>query len=56
MNQNKEKFEQVEVELDDQILLELALEAHRRDITLNALCNDILQKHIKENETKNGVT
>ena len=44
----KENLVEVEVELDDQVILRLALEAHRRDITLNQLCNEILGDFIEQ--------
>ena len=47
----KENLVEVEVELDDQVVLRLAMEAHRRDITLNQLCNEILGDFAEENKT-----
>ncbi len=41
----------VEIDLDDEVLLRLALEAHKRNITLNKFVNDIL-KEILERETR----
>lgn len=38
----------VEVDLDDEVLLRLALEAHRRDITLNQLINESLKSFIEQ--------
>ena len=36
----------VEIDLDDDVLLKLALEAHRRNLTLNDLCIEILQNYV----------
>ena len=36
----------VEIDLEDDVLLKLALEAHKRNITLNDLCVEILQAYI----------
>lgn len=42
---------QVPVDLDDDVMLKLAMEAHKRDITLNKMVEEILQKMIdKHNE------
>ena len=38
----------VEVDLDDEVLLRLALEAHRKDITLNQLINESLKSFIEQ--------
>jgi hypothetical protein len=38
--------EQVEVNLPDDVLFELMLMAHERDITLNQLCNEILREQL----------
>ena len=37
-----------EVDLDDEVLLRLALEAHRKDITLNQLINESLKSFIEQ--------
>jgi len=42
-------FVSVEVELSDSVILQLALIAHKRDITLNQLCNDILREYEERN-------
>lgn len=39
----EENFVEIPIELDDKTLLELALLAHERNITLNQLINKILQ-------------
>jgi predicted DNA-binding ribbon-helix-helix protein len=36
----------VPIELEDEVLLELAMMAHDRDITLNQLCREIIQAEI----------
>ena len=38
--------EEVELDLDDETILKLALEAHKRDITLNKMIEIILQQAI----------
>jgi len=44
--------QEVEVNLPDDVLFELMLMAHRRDITLNQLCNEILREQLaSEKET-----
>ena len=48
---NKEdNFVEVEIELDDDVLLKLAMLAHDLDITFNQLCNDILKSKIEKRE------
>ena len=42
----KEGIEEVEIELKDDKILELALIAHERDITLNELINNILKDYL----------
>lgn len=37
----------IQVDLDDEVILFLALEAHKRDITLNKLINEILKDYIE---------
>ena len=38
--------EEVEVNLAEDVLFELMMMAHRRDITLNQLCNEILREQL----------
>jgi hypothetical protein len=40
------KTEEVEINLPDDVLFELMLMAHERDITLNQLCNEILREQL----------
>jgi hypothetical protein len=47
-----DKFERVDVDLDDATFIGLALEAHKRDITFNQLCSEIIENKIKELEKK----
>jgi len=47
-----EKFENVELDLDEQTLLSLCLAAHEKDITLNELCNQIILEQIKKEKKK----
>jgi predicted HicB family RNase H-like nuclease len=42
----------IQIELDDKTILALALEAHRQDITLNQLCNNILKEFIDKENAK----
>lgn len=44
---------EIEVDLDNEKLLALAMEAHRLDITLNVLINDILRESLKNFEEEN---
>ncbi len=44
----KEMVIDVDVDLPDKVILELALMAHKRDITLNELCIEILEERIDE--------
>ena len=37
-------MEEIEIDLDDETLFQLMLEAHRRDITFNKLVEEILLK------------
>lgn len=48
----KSKFVMVDLELDDDILLKLCLEAHKRDLTLNQFCNLILRLFMDKKELK----
>ena len=45
---NEEPNEVVYIDLDNEILLSLALQAHELDITLNDYINQILKKYIEE--------
>lgn len=49
-----EGTEEVEVNLPDDVLFELMLMAHRRDITLNQLCNEILREQLEQMAAKHG--
>ena len=42
----EKKYENVEVDFDDETFIKLAKMAHGKDITLNQLCNDILRGYI----------
>lgn len=50
----KEDYVSVEIELDNDLLLQLALMAHRKDITLNQLIIDILKKEVERLEEQNN--
>ena len=50
---NGEKFDtriQVPIDLDDHLMMQLFMEAHKRDITLNQMVEEILKKVIAESE------
>jgi len=51
----EEGYVSVEIELDNDLLLQLALMAHRKDITLNQLIIDILKKEVERLEPVNAV-
>lgn len=41
-------MESITVDLDKDVLYELMLMAHNRDITLNQLVNELLKKYLEE--------
>ena len=41
-------METIEIELDEKILLALALMAHEKNITLNELVNNIIREQLKK--------
>lgn len=45
-------MEEIEIDLEEETLFQLLLEAHRRDITLNKLVEEILLKEIERHESK----
>jgi len=47
---------EVEVEIDKDNLLALALEAHRRDITLNSFIIELLENYARKQESSLGET
>lgn len=50
---NGEEFDkrvQVPLELDDELMMQLFMEAHKRDITLNQMIEEILSKVIEEHK------
>lgn len=49
---SKSKFVDIEVELPNEVILEIALEAHKRDITFNALVNEMLEKFMRNHNDK----
>lgn len=44
------EYVDVELELDNDVIVQLALEAHRRDVTLNQLLNDILREMVEKED------
>lgn len=49
----KSKEALTELDLPDEILLKLALEAHAQDITLNKYINNIMRRYIEEAKIEN---
>ena len=47
---NEEQEAAVTVELADDVVLKLALQAHERDITLNKMCSIVLKSSLKDLE------
>lgn len=47
-------MEEVEIDLDDETLFQLMLEAHRRNITFNKLVEEILLQEIEKHESKSA--
>jgi len=47
-----EKMVDIEVDLDDELFLALAKEAHKQDITFNQLVNKVLKEKLDEEEKK----
>ena len=54
MNKNDGKVD-VEIDLDDETILKLALEAHKRDITLNNMIEIILQEAIDRHKVNGTI-
>tara|TARA_Y100001951_G_C11187567_1_gene209541 strand:+ start:235 stop:528 length:294 start_codon:yes stop_codon:yes gene_type:complete len=52
LGENKKEQEKVEIELEDNLVIKLALDAHERDVTLNQHMIDIIKKHLKDSEYK----
>ena len=50
MEKETDNREEVELDLDDGTILHLALEAHKRDITLNSMIEIILQEVIDKHK------
>jgi hypothetical protein len=48
----EKNMEEIEIDLSNEILFELMLEAHKRDITLNVLINILLKEYIEKEEKK----
>jgi hypothetical protein len=42
-----EKLKKVDVELDQQTFLKIAIMAHEKDITFNQICSQILEEYMK---------
>ena len=49
-SQLKKETKEIELNLDDEILIKLALDAHKRNVSLNTHINDIFKKEIKNSE------
>ena len=48
--ENEKSEAEVTVELPDEVVLKLALQAHERDITLNKMCHIVLRDSLKDLE------
>ena len=46
----KKETKEIELNLDDETLIKLALDAHKRNVSLNTHINDIFKKEIKNSE------
>lgn len=42
-------YEKVDVDLDDETFMKLALMAHEKDITFNKLCEQLISDYLKKN-------
>lgn len=51
MNEDTEYYE-VEIELDDKVFMDLALQAHNRDMKLNDYLIELLKKDIERRENE----
>jgi len=49
-SQLKKETKEIELNLDNEILIKLALDAHKRDVSLNTHIIDVLRKEIKNSE------
>ena len=49
-SQLKKETKEIELNLDNEILIKLALDAHKRNVSLNTHINDIFKKEIKNSE------
>lgn len=48
----EEKYEEVQIDIDDDVFMALAKIAHERDITFNQLCNEIIREQIEKAESE----
>lgn len=48
-------YKSIEIDIDDSIFLQLAKEAHERNITFNDLCIEILQNETKKIGEKDAI-
>ena len=46
----KKETKEIELNLDNEILIKLALDAHKRNVSLNTHINDIFKKEIQNSE------
>ena len=46
----KKETKEIELNLDNEILIKLALDAHKRNVSLNTHINDIFKKELKNSE------
>ena len=43
-----DKYEEIDIDIDEQTFLAIALLAHENDITFNQMCNKILKKSMEK--------
>jgi len=51
---NKKEYVDVEIEISDEDFLNIAKMAHEKDITINQMMNQILEKYMRKDIEKNG--
>ena len=48
----KKETKEIELNLPDEVIIKLALDAHKRELSLNSHIIDVLKKEIKNSEYK----
>ena len=49
-SQPKEKMETITLDISDDVFMELAMQAHERDVTLNTHIIDVIKDKLKDSE------